>query len=84
VAFCSQDRYLDEEVGVFATARNEGQGLDDLGIMTTGDVAKFLKVGVGAVRRWTREGKLKGHRLGGKGDWRYLRKDVMDFLYSSN
>jgi len=33
------------------------------------------------VRRWTREGNLKGHRLGGKGDWRYVKKDVINFLY---
>lgn len=49
-------------------------------IMTAEDVAKFLKVRVGTVRRWTREGKLKGQRLGGTGDWRYLKKDVLDFL----
>jgi excisionase family DNA binding protein len=49
-------------------------------IMTTGDVADYLKVSVAAVRRWTREGALKGQRLGGHGDWRYFRRDVMNFL----
>lgn len=49
-------------------------------IMTAVEVATFLKVSVGAVRRWTREKSLKGHRLGGKGDWRYMKKDVIDFL----
>ncbi|MCR4392976.1 MAG: helix-turn-helix domain-containing protein [Dehalococcoidales bacterium] len=53
-------------------------------IMTASEVARFLKVGVAAIRRWTREGKLKGHRLGGKGDWRYLRKDVIAFLMGDN
>ena len=53
-------------------------------IMTTSEVADCLKVSVSAVRRWTREGKLKGHRLGGVGDWRYLKKDVVAFLMGEN
>jgi excisionase family DNA binding protein len=53
-------------------------------IMTGAEVAAFLKVGIGAVRRWTREGKLKGHKLGGKGDWRYLKPDVIAFLFGNN
>jgi excisionase family DNA binding protein len=53
-------------------------------IMTASEVASFLKVSVNAVRRWTRAGKLKGHRLGGQGDWRYLKNDVMLFFYGNN
>lgn len=49
-------------------------------IMTAGEVASFLKVSITAVRRWTRDGKLKGHKLGGSGDWRYFESDVMNFL----
>ena len=49
-------------------------------IMTANEVATFLKVSVSAIRRWTREGNLKGHRMGGKGDWRYLKQDVLAFL----
>jgi excisionase family DNA binding protein len=61
----------------------ESQGLlikDDEVIMTAEDVATFFKVSVSAVRRWTRNGQLKGHKLGGKGDWRYLKGDVVEFL----
>ncbi len=54
---------------------------DDDVIMTSSEVAKFLKVHLGSVRRWTRTGELKGYRLGERGDWRYLRKDVLDFLF---
>ena len=50
-------------------------------IMTATEVAIFLKVSINAVRRWSRNGKLKGYRLGGSGTWRYLRTDVLDFLY---
>ncbi len=49
-------------------------------VMTSVEVAKLLKVSPVAVRRWTRDGSLKGYRLGGTGDWRYFRKDVIAFL----
>ncbi|HEY33299.1 MAG TPA: helix-turn-helix domain-containing protein [Dehalococcoidia bacterium] len=48
--------------------------------MTSSDVADFLKIQVNSVRRWSRTGKLKGYRLGDRGDWRYLRGDVLAFL----
>jgi len=50
-------------------------------VMTATEVAAFLKVSVSAVRRWSRNRKLKGYRLGGRGDWRYLKTNVLDFLY---
>ena len=50
-------------------------------VMTASEVAEFLKVSIGAVRRWTRSGQLTGYRLGGRGDWRYLKKDVLIFLF---
>ncbi len=53
-------------------------------IMTSREVAAYLKVSIGAVRRWTRDGKLQGHRLGGEGDWRYIKKDVINFLHGTN
>ena len=51
-------------------------------IMTSHEVAQLLKVSIGAVRRWSRSGKLTGYRLGGRGDWRYLQNDVLAFLYN--
>ena len=52
-------------------------------VMTTGEVADFLRVNLSSVRRWSRDGKLKGYRLGGgKGDWRYLKSDVLAFFYN--
>ena len=50
-------------------------------VMTASEVAEYLKVSIGAVRRWTRSGQLTGYRLGGRGDWRYFKKDVMVFLF---
>ena len=58
--------------------------LDGDAIMTSAEVAEFLKVHLGSVRRWSRSGKLRGYRLGERGDWRYLRKDVLAFFYDYN
>ncbi len=49
-------------------------------VMTSYEVADFLRVNLSSVRRWSRTGKLKGYRLGGNGDWRYTRDDVVAFL----
>jgi excisionase family DNA binding protein len=51
-------------------------------VLTSSEVAELLKVHLSSVRRWSREEKLKGYRLGRYGDWRFLRKDVLAFLYS--
>ena len=51
-------------------------------VLTSGEVADLLKVHLSSVRRWSRNGKLRGYRLGGGGDWRFLRKDVLAFLQS--
>ena len=51
-------------------------------VLTSNEVADLLKVHLSSVRRWSRNGKLKGYRLGGEGDWRFLRQDVLAFLYS--
>jgi excisionase family DNA binding protein len=63
---------------------NPQQDIDGKQIMTASEVAVLLKVSITAVRRWTRENKLKGYKLGGEGDWRYLKKDVMFFLCGYN
>lgn len=56
------------------------QNISNEEIMTTEQVANLLKVSVSVVRRWTRENRLKGYKLGGKGDWRYLKGEVIRFL----
>jgi excisionase family DNA binding protein len=54
---------------------------DDKAIMTCDEVAAFLRVHVSSVRRWSRSGKLRAFKVGGRGDWRYRRQDVLAFLY---
>ena len=51
-------------------------------VLTSVEVADLLKVHLSSVRRWSRTGKLRGYRLGGEGDWRFLRRDVLAFLLS--
>ena len=57
---------------------------DNEEIMTCDEVAEFLRVHVISVRRWSRSGKLKAYKLGGRGDWRYRQQDVLAFLYDTN
>jgi excisionase family DNA binding protein len=66
-----------------AQTRDEAGRIDNI-IMTSAEVAEFLKVHLGSVRRWSRTGKLRGYRLGERGDWRYLREDVLAFFYDYN
>jgi excisionase family DNA binding protein len=55
---------------------------DNNEVLTSSEVADLLKVHLSSVRRWSRSGKLRGYRLGGGGDWRFLRRDVLAFLHS--
>ena len=57
---------------------------DDRAIMTCDEVAEYLRVHVGSVRRWSRSGKLTAFKVGERGDWRYRQQDVMAFLYDGN
>jgi excisionase family DNA binding protein len=57
---------------------------DGKAIMTCDEVAEFLRVHVSSVRRWSRCGKLRAYKLGGRGDWRYRQQDVLAFLYDTN
>ena len=53
-------------------------------IMTSSEVANFLKVHLGSVRQWSRSGKLKGYRLVDRGGWRYRSDDAIAFLHAYN
>lgn len=53
-------------------------------MLTVADVAAQLKVPEQAVRRWLREGRLGGMRLGGtKAGWRIAPSDVERFVQES-
>lgn len=73
-------------------ARLEGVGMidevveanrGDEALMTGPEVAKFLRVHLTSVRRWSRSGALRAFKIGKRGDWRYRKEDVKAFLYGS-
>ena len=78
------DKYLKEMNQMLANERENNQAVSEDQMMTGQQVASFLNVGIGTVRRWTRYGKLKGYKVGGRGDWRYFREDVLTFLHGEN
>lgn len=49
-------------------------------MLTTSGVAQFLGVHPNTVRHWTKRGILKSYRIGPRGDRRFRREDVDDFL----
>jgi len=54
---------------------------NDIGaMMTTSDVAHMLNVHINTVRRWSNQGILKTYRIGSRGDRRFDRKDIEEFL----
>ena len=64
--------------------RSNGKKSGDKAIMTCDEVAEFLRVHVSSVRRWSRCGKLRAYKVGGRGDWRYRKQDVLAFLYDTS
>ena len=58
--------------------------LDSEVMLGTGDVARFLNLHVGTVRRWSDKGILKAYRLGPRGDRRFRWEDVDALLKEGN
>ena len=49
-------------------------------MMTTSGVARMLYVHINTVRRWSDQGILKPYRIGPRGDRRFMREDVLQYL----
>ncbi len=49
-------------------------------MLTTAEVATMLSVHINTVRRWTNNGTLKAYQLGPRGDRRFRREDIEQFL----
>jgi len=49
-------------------------------MLTTSDVAHILNVHINTIRRWSNQGILKTYRIGSRGDRRFERQDIADFL----
>jgi len=49
-------------------------------LLTVADICDRLQVHEETVRRWLRDGRLKGINLGGKSGYRIRESDLQDFL----
>jgi excisionase family DNA binding protein len=49
-------------------------------MLTTSGVAKMLYIHINTVRRWSNQGVLRPYRIGPRGDRRFLRKDIIQFI----
>ena len=53
-------------------------------MLTTGLVARQLNVHINTVRRWSNQGILRTYRIGARGDRRFKREDIDDFLENNS
>jgi excisionase family DNA binding protein len=49
-------------------------------LLSTAGVARLLNIHANTVRRWSKNGILKGFRLGPRGDRRFKRQDIIGLL----
>ena len=49
-------------------------------MLTTGEVARLLRVHASTVRRWSAQGIIKAYRIGPRGDRRFRREDIAVFF----
>jgi excisionase family DNA binding protein len=49
-------------------------------LLTTAQAAEQLNVHVNTVRRWSNQGILETYRIGSRGDRRFRRRDIDNFL----
>jgi len=50
------------------------------GMLTISEVAHLLSVHINTVRRWSNQGILKTYRIGSRGDRRFRKEDIANFL----
>jgi excisionase family DNA binding protein len=48
--------------------------------LTPRELARLLNVHINTVRRWSDRGVLKAHRIGPRGDRRFSKEDIAEFL----
>ena len=49
-------------------------------MLTTSEVAAILNVHINTIRRWSNQGSLKAYQLGPRGDRRFRKEDIDEFL----
>jgi excisionase family DNA binding protein len=53
-------------------------------LLTPEQVAAVLNLSVRTVKGWLREGKLKGVKIGTRGDWRVKESDLEKYISKQN
>lgn len=49
-------------------------------LLTASEVSRLLHIHINTVRRWSDNGTLKSYRIGTRGDRRFDKDDVAEFL----
>ena len=52
-------------------------------MLTTRDVARMFNIHINTVRRWSNLGVLEPYRFGPRGDRRFRKEDIINFLANS-
>ena len=53
-------------------------------MLTIRQAVEILNVNPLSVRRWLKGGRLKGHKIGARGDWRIKKSDLQEFITGHN
>lgn len=49
-------------------------------MLTSREVSQLLNIHINTVRRWSDQGVLTAYRVGSRGDRRFMRHDIINFL----
>lgn len=49
-------------------------------MLTVSDVARLIRVHINTVRRWSNQGVLKAYYISSRGDRRFQKEDIYNFL----
>lgn len=49
-------------------------------LLSVQKAASFLDVSANTIRRWAQLGKLKGVKIGTRGDWRFTKNDLLQMV----
>lgn len=49
-------------------------------LLSVQKAATFLDVSANTIRRWAQYGKLKGVKIGTRGDWRFTKNDLLQMI----
>jgi excisionase family DNA binding protein len=59
---------------------NKQQDQIDKQLLNVQKAASFLDISANTIRRWAQLGKLKGVKIGSRGDWRFTKIDLLQMI----